>query len=72
MKRQLQLLIISFILTGFFVGLFMKFFEKFKKLIRWVEIFAGAFLVFIGILIFTNKLQILMNIVPPIFYEFSK
>ncbi len=63
---------IPFILTGFFVGFFMKFFERFKYFLRWIEIIAGIFLIFVGILVFFNKLHVLMKFVPPVFYNFSK
>ena len=63
---------IPFILTGFFVGLFMRILERFKKFVRWIEIIAGIFLIIVGVLIFTNNLQTLLQFVPPVFYEFAK
>ena len=63
---------IPFILTGFFVGLFMRIFEKYKKFIRWAEIIAGVLLIVVGVLIFTNNLQALLRFVPPVFFEFAK
>jgi cytochrome c-type biogenesis protein len=55
---------IPFIITGFAVGLFMRVFEKYKRFIRWGEIAAGVFLVFIGVLIFFNNLDFLLKFIP--------
>ena len=63
---------IPFIITGFAIGLFMKFFEKYKKFIRWGEIIAGVLLIAIGILIFTNNLGVLLQYIPEDFFKFSK
>ncbi|MFQ5953119.1 MAG: cytochrome c biogenesis CcdA family protein [Candidatus Omnitrophota bacterium] len=63
---------IPFIVTGFAIGAFMKFFEKYKKFIRWGEIVAGILLIAIGILIFFNNLSILLKFIPPVFYDFAK
>lgn len=63
---------IPFVATGFAVGAFMKFIEKYRKFIRWGEVTAGVFLVIIGVLMFTGNLQMLLKFVPPVFYEFSK
>jgi len=63
---------IPFIVTGFAVGLFMKFFEKYRKFIRWGEIAAGVFLIAVGILIFSNNLDVLLKYVPESFYDLSK
>jgi cytochrome c-type biogenesis protein len=60
------------IAAGFGVGLFMRFFEKYKRFIRWGEVVAGILLVAIGILIFFNKLSVLSAYVPSFFHEFSK
>ncbi|MGB2630899.1 MAG: cytochrome c biogenesis protein CcdA [Candidatus Omnitrophota bacterium] len=63
---------IPFIITGFGVGLFMRFFEKYKKFIRWGEIVAGLLLIIIGILIFFNSLDVLIKFVPSVFYKLAK
>jgi cytochrome c-type biogenesis protein len=63
---------LPFIITGFAVGAFMRFFERYKKAIRVIEVCAGILLVFIGILIFSGDLQVLMKYMPDFFYTFSK
>ncbi|MFH0731673.1 MAG: cytochrome c biogenesis protein CcdA [Candidatus Omnitrophota bacterium] len=63
---------IPFIITGFSVGAFMRFFEKYKKLIRWTEVVAGVFLIVVGALIFTDNLSALSRFTPEVFYKFSK
>ena len=63
---------IPFIITGFSVGLFMRFFQGYKRFIRWGEIIAGILLIAIGVLIFTNNLTVLLRFVPPLFYQFVK
>lgn len=63
---------IPFIATGFAVGAFMKFLEKYKKFIRAGEIITGILLVVIGILIFTGSFSVLLQFVPPVFNEFAK
>lgn len=63
---------IPFIVTGFAVGAFIKFFEKYKKFIRSGEIVAGVFLIILGGLIFTNNLSVVLRYVPDLFFEFSK
>ena len=63
---------IPFIITGFSVGLFAQFFQRYKRLMRWGEIAAGLLLIVIGVLIFTNNLTALLKFVPPFFYKFAK
>jgi cytochrome c-type biogenesis protein len=63
---------IPFIITGLAVGMFMRFFERYKRFIRWGEIIAGLFLIGIGVLIFFNSLQVLFRYIPQVFYEFIK
>ncbi len=55
---------LPFIATAFAIGLFMRFFAKYKKHIRTGEIAAGALLIAIGLLIFFDKLRILNNYLP--------
>jgi len=63
---------IPFIITGFAVGTFLWFFERYKRFIRWGEIIAGLLLVAVGALIFFGNLDVLLRFVPEFFYEFSK
>jgi cytochrome c-type biogenesis protein len=55
---------IPFVLTGFAVTQFMRFFRHFKKHIRTGEIVAGALLIAIGLLIFLDKLSWLNRFTP--------
>lgn len=63
---------IPFIITGFSIGLFIQFFQRYRRLIRWGEIVAGLLLIIIGVLIFTNNLTALLKLVPSFFYKFAK
>lgn len=63
---------IPFVATGFGVGAFMKFLERYKRFIRFGEIIAGVLLVIIGTLIFFGNLSALLKFVPPVFYQFAK
>lgn len=62
---------IPFILTGFGTHLFLQFFSRYKRFIRWGEIFAGILLVFVGGLIFTNKLTMLIQFMPDWLFKFA-
>lgn len=55
---------VPFILTGFALGGFMRFFARYKKHIRRGEIVAGALLVAIGVLIFADRLTWLLRFLP--------
>ncbi len=55
---------LPFILTGFAVGRFMRFFGRYKKHIRTGEIFAGGLLIAIGALIFADRLTWLTRFFP--------
>ncbi len=55
---------LPFVITGFAVGGFLRFFRHFKKYIRAGEIFSGALLVAIGVLIFTDRLTWLIRFLP--------
>ena len=55
---------LPFILTGFAVGGFLRFFGRYKKHIRAGEIFAGALLIAVGVLIFTDRLTWLIRFLP--------
>jgi len=63
---------IPFIITGFSVGIFMQFFERYKRLIRFGETVAGLLLVVIGVLIFFNSLTLLLKFVPTSLYKFAR
>jgi cytochrome c-type biogenesis protein len=63
---------IPFIITGFAVGSFIKFLEKYKKFIMWTEVIAGLLLVLIGVLIFFDRLSVILKFVPSSFFEFAK
>lgn len=62
---------IPFILTGFGTAAFMQFFNRYKRYIRWGEVFAGTLLVVIGILIFSNRLIKLIALFPSWLFEFA-
>lgn len=47
---------IPFLLSAFFVNLFFKFFESFRRHFRVVEVAAGLLLILVGALIFSNQL----------------
>ena len=55
---------VPFILTGFAVGGFLRFFGRYKKYIRAGEVFAGALLIAIGVLIFADRLTWLLRFFP--------
>ena len=63
---------IPFIITGFSVGLFTQFFQRYRRFIHWGEIVAGLLLIAIGVLIFTNNLTALLRFVPSFFFNFAK
>lgn len=63
---------IPFIITGFSIGIFMRFFERYKRLIRFGEISAGVLLMTVGVLIFFDSLTIILRFVPSFFYRFAK
>ncbi len=61
---------IPFVITGFAVTRFMRFFMGYKKYIRAGEIAAGALLVAIGLLIFLDKLAMLNRYTPKFLERF--
>lgn len=63
---------IPFIITGFSIGLFMRFFKAYQRFIRTGEIIAGLVLIIVGLFIFTNSLTTLIEFVPRFFYHFAK
>ena len=58
---------IPFIVTAFAIGTFMRFFQKYRKFIRWGETIAGVFLIVVGILIFFDKLSAITYAVQDLF-----
>lgn len=62
---------IPFILTGFGTAAFMRFFSRYKRYIRWGEVFAGALLVLVGVLIFSNRLTKLISFFPSWLFRFA-
>lgn len=62
---------IPFILTGFGTAAFMRFFARYKRYIRWGEAFAGALLVVVGLLIFSNRLTKLIGLFPAWLFKFA-
>ena len=62
---------IPFVMTGFSVGLFMRFFKRYKRFIRSGEIVAGSLLIAIGVLVFSNNLTMLLRYIPSFFYKFT-
>jgi cytochrome c-type biogenesis protein len=61
---------IPFMLTALGIGTFVKFFAAYKRYLRWGEIVSGVLLVILGSLVFTNRLTILLQWVPSVFYQF--
>ncbi|MDD5302706.1 MAG: cytochrome c biogenesis protein CcdA [Elusimicrobia bacterium] len=61
---------IPFVITGFAVTRFMRFFVRYKKHIRTGEIVAGALLIAIGLLIFFDKLAWLNRFTPKLLDRF--
>jgi cytochrome c-type biogenesis protein len=52
-------LAIPFFLTSLGINTFLKFFDRFKKHMRVVSVVSGVFLIFVGVLIYTNQFAIL-------------
>lgn len=63
---------IPFVITGFGVGTFMHVFQRYRRFIKWGQIFAGVLLIVIGVLIFFNNVTLLLRFVPSFFYKFAK
>ncbi len=55
---------IPFLLTAMAIGQFMKLLQSFKKWLRWVEIFAGGLLIFIGIVMLVGGMSRLAALFP--------
>lgn len=63
---------IPFLLTAFLISGFMKAFRKFRRYVKWAQVLAGAILIVVGILIFTDNFASLIRYVPDFFYDFAK
>ncbi|HUI29988.1 MAG TPA: cytochrome c biogenesis protein CcdA [Candidatus Acidoferrales bacterium] len=50
---------VPFLATSLSINAFLRFFRRFSKYIRWVEVTGGILLVLVGILIMTNNLTVL-------------
>jgi cytochrome c-type biogenesis protein len=55
---------IPFIATACGVNAFFSFFNRYKRFLRAGEIFAGALLVVVGVLVFFNRLTFLIQLLP--------
>ena len=62
---------VPFLLTGFGINAFLSFFAKYKRYIVWGERAAGALLVGVGLLIFSNKLTALTQLLPRSLFKFA-
>ncbi|MBI4376017.1 MAG: cytochrome c biogenesis protein CcdA [Elusimicrobia bacterium] len=62
---------IPFILTALAINGFLQFFARYKRYIRWGEIGAGVLLIVIGALVFTNRLTLLVQLLPRSLYQFA-
>jgi cytochrome c-type biogenesis protein len=49
-------LAVPFLLTALGIGQFLKFYQRFRKYLHAVELLSGALLLFVGGLVFVNKL----------------
>jgi len=54
-------LAVPFLLTALGIGQFMKFYQGFRKYLHAVELFSGALLLFVGVLVFFNRLTWLVT-----------
>src|SRR5262249_7919491 len=54
-------LAVPFLLTALGIGQFLKFYQRFRKHLHAVELFSGALLLFVGVLVFANRLTWLVG-----------
>jgi cytochrome c-type biogenesis protein len=54
-------LAVPFLLTALGIGQFLKFYQRFRKYLHAVEVFSGALLLFVGGLVFLNRLTWLVG-----------
>jgi cytochrome c-type biogenesis protein len=62
---------VPFLLTGFGINAFLSFFARYKRYILWGERAAGALLVGVGVLIFSNRLTALTTLLPRSLFKFA-
>jgi len=54
-------LAVPFLLTALGIGQFLKFYQNFRKYLHAVEVLSGALLLFVGVLVFFNRLTWLVT-----------
>ena len=52
---------VPFFITGLAVNYFLKYFEKFKKALRFINMIGGIFLIIVGMLVATNYLAVISD-----------
>jgi cytochrome c-type biogenesis protein len=62
---------IPFILTGVAVEQFLRFFARYKRYIGWGERLAGALLIAVGLMVFFNRLTLMMRFLPSSLSKFA-
>ncbi|HVC08734.1 MAG TPA: cytochrome c biogenesis protein CcdA [Elusimicrobiota bacterium] len=62
---------VPFIASAFGMNIFLQFFARYKRYIRWGEVLAGAFLVFMGALVFSRHLGLISRYLPQSFFRFA-
>jgi cytochrome c-type biogenesis protein len=62
---------VPFVLTGFGLNAFLAFFAKYKKHIIWGQRVTGALLVVIGVMVFTGRLTLLIQLLPRSLFRFA-
>ncbi len=62
---------VPFILTGLGVEAFLAFFKRYKRYIRAGEMAAGALLVAVGVLVFFNRLTLIIQWLPHSLFRFA-
>lgn len=63
---------VPFIVAGFSLGFFMRFFCRYKRFIFLGKIAAGLLLIGLGLLLFFSNFSFLLNFIPDFFYRFAK
>ena len=63
---------VPFLLTGFGINAFLGFFARYKRHIAWGERAAGVLLIAVGLLIMTNRLTALAQLLPRSLFRFAK
>ncbi len=63
---------IPFIVTALGINGFLQMFNRYKRFIRWGEILGGVLLMLIGVLIFTNRLTLIVGWMPEFLLRFAK